>query len=526
MDVLTRAATTGTSREAPPATGLPTDDLLGSTPRSPERNLLLRAGMYAVYRAAGRRGEVGVEEPVPAPDEMLPACSAKAAEVLRRLLAAQRTEILREALDRLRLARLRVPHALLPLALDVQRTELRSAVAAVLGERGPWLATQNPDWGWAVTTRGSGDDETVWEEGALGERVSTLRHVRDRDPALGLALVEDVWKSEKADARVAMVTALGTGLSPGDEPFLERALDDRSGRVRGAAATLLARIPDSDYAARAATRADSVLAGYEPPAGDLRGVAAGLSRRGHAGRLAVEPPEHPDEGWQRDLPGDGPERGVGQKAWWISRALSVVPPAHWEEHFGVAPSELIAAARGDWEMALLAGWCRASALHRDSSWAAPLWRACYRLEHDLEGWQTWQFALPLANMLPQSDLASAIGRLPKNGEMSFRLSSTLQAVSDPWQPELSEAFLEGLRGRISGICQHGPAQEEEPWVTALVHASVSLAPECLIRATGFRESLERCPGLPEHALRRWVPELEKFEETLELRRRLVEEVPL
>ena len=525
MDALTRAATTGTSREAPPASGLPTDDLLGSVERSPERDLLLRAGMHAVYRAAGRRGETGVEGPGPAPGETLPACSAKAAEIVRWLLVGQRIEMLSEALDRLGLAGLRVPHALLPAALDVKQTGLRPAVAAVLGDRGLWLAKQNPEWRWA--TGGSEEpDETVWEEGALGERISTLRRIRGRDPRSGLMRVEDVWRSEKADARVAMVEALETGLSSGDEQFLERALDDRSVRVREAAAMLLARIPDSAYAGRAAARADTVLVRYEPPAGGLRGVAEGLSRRGHAGRLAVEPPDHPDAGWGRDLPGGMPEHGVGEKAWRVSRVLSVVPPAHWEEHFGVTPSDLIAAARGDWEMALLAGWCRASVLHRESSWAVPLWRACYRLERDLEGWQTWHIALSMANLLPQSDLALAIGQLPKNGEMPFRLSSTLQAISDPWQPDLSEAFLEGLRGRISGICQYGPAQGEEPWVAALPHASLSLASECLKRATGFREHFERCSGLPDHALRRWGPELETFEETLELRRKLVEEIPL
>jgi hypothetical protein len=527
VDALTRVATTGTSREAPPASGLPTDDLLGGAEMNPERNLLLRAGMHAVYKSAGRRAETGVEAPVPAPEETLPACSARAAEIVRRLLTGQRPEILREALDRLRLAGLRVPHALLPAALDVRQTELRPAVAAVLGERGLWLATQNPDWGWAVATGASEEaDEAVWEEGAVGARISTLHRVRGQDPVLGLAWVEDVWKSEKADARVAMVKALETGLSSGDEVFLEGALDDRSVRVREAAATLLARIPDSAYAGRAAARADAILVRYEPPAGGLRGVATGLSRRGHAGRLAVEPPEHPDAGWSRDIPGDVPERGVGEMAWRISRALSVVTPAHWEKHFGVTAPDLISAARGDWEMALLAGWCWASMLHRESSWAVPLWQACYRLEHDVEGWQTWQIALSMANLLPQSDLALSIGQLPKNGEMPSRLSSTLQAISGPWQPDLSEAFLEGLRRRISGICQYGPAQGEEPWVTALPRASISLASGCLQQASGFRDSLERCPGLPDHALRRWGPELERFEETLELRRKLVEEIPL
>ena len=525
MDALTRVATTGTSREAPPAGGLPTDDLLGGTQRSPERELLLRAGMHAVYGAAGRKAESGVEAPAPAPAETMPACSARAVEILRRLFAAQRHEVLSEALDRLRLAGLRLPHALLPVALQVHQKALRPAVAAVLGERGLWLATQNPDWGWAVAPS-NGTEETTWQEGALGERIFSLRRVRGRDAGMGLAWVEDVWNSEKADSRVAMVKALETGQSSGDEEFLEGALDDRSVRVREAAAALLARLPDSDYARRTATRAEAILVGYEPPTGGVRGVAAGLSRRGHTGRLAVEPPEHPDAGWRRDLPGDGPERGVGDKSWRISQALSVVTPTHWEKHFGVTPSDLISAARGDWEMAVFEGWCRASVLHRESSWAVPLWRACYRFEHDLEGWQTWQIALSMANLLPQSDLALIIGQLPKNGQMPSRLASTLQAISEPWQSDLSEAFLKGLRRRISVICQYGSAQGEEPWVTALPHASLSLASGCLERATGFRERLEGCSGLPDHALRRWGPELERFEGTLELRRKLVEEIPL
>jgi hypothetical protein len=113
MDALTRAAVAGTSREKPPASGLPTDGLFESAAgKSPQRELLLRAGTRAVYRAAGRLAESGIEAPQPAPDETVSACSAKAAELLGRLLVDQRTSILVEALERLRLAGLRLPHAL------------------------------------------------------------------------------------------------------------------------------------------------------------------------------------------------------------------------------------------------------------------------------------------------------------------------------------------------------------------------------------------------------------------------------
>jgi hypothetical protein len=183
MDALTRAAVAGTSRETPPASGLPTDGLLESAAgKSPERELLLRAGTRAVYRAAGLVAESGIDAPQPAPDETIPVCSAKAAELLGRLLVDQRTSILLEALERLRLAGLRLPHALLPGAMNVEE-EMRPAVAAVLGERGRWLVRLNPEWAWAVGDEG--DLRDVWDEGALKERTSVLRRVRGRDPALG-----------------------------------------------------------------------------------------------------------------------------------------------------------------------------------------------------------------------------------------------------------------------------------------------------------------------------------------------------
>jgi hypothetical protein len=490
---------------------------------SPERNLLLCAGMHAVYRAAGRRAETGVEAPEPAPEETLPACSARATEVVRQLLVGRRDDVLREALERLRLVGLRLPHALLPAALDVQQKELRPAVGAVLGERGRWLAGLNPAWGWVGATGGSEDDETIWGEGALEERISALRRVRRRDPGRGLRWVEGVWKSEMADVRAEMVAALGTGLTSGDEPFLERVLDDRSVRVRVAAATQLARIPASAYAERAMARADAVLAGYEPP-------STGLLRRRRAGSLVVEPPEDVDGGWRRDLPGvDKAPRGTGEKAWMISRSLAVAPLDHWEDRFGLSPEELVAATQGnDWEPAVLVGWCQADALHGDLGWALPLWERSYRLPDDSEGRQVWSVAQELAPRLPQDGLARALPELlrGRSVQMSGRLASTLLALPAVWSPGLSRVFVEHLRAHLEASAADPPSGGGEQWVHTLPHAAVALSPEVLEAVTGMHNVLQGLKGNEDWRVRWLSAEVRKFEETLELRRTLVEEIPL
>ena len=533
MDAITRAAITGTSREAPPAGDLPTDHLLGSArDRSPERDLLLRAGMYAVYRAAGRKAETGIEAPVPASEEMLHACTAKAAEIVRQLLTGRRDDILYEALERLRLAGLRLPHALLPSALDVQHRELRPDVAAVLGERGRWLARFNPAWTWVGLRAGAVTaevDEAVWEEGSLPERLDALGRVRGLDADQGLRWVDEVWKTEKAEVRAGMVAALETGLSTGDEPLLERALDDRSVRVREAAAELLARIPGSAYAGRAVARADAVLVGYEQARGGLLG-------RRRAGGFVVEPPEDVDGGWRRDLPGvDKPPQGVGEQAWGISRAIAAVPPGHWEKRFGVGPSGLVAGAHGEWEAALLVGLCRAARLHGNESWALPLWRRCYEV-FDAGGEYTiaWGATRPLVPLLPQPELAAALRELLRNGEMTVRMVHALDALPGPWAHEFGIWYLESLRDRVHRAFSTS-SDSGDRWTDTLGIAAEKLPPSCFRYAhvsppdeASYALEGEDFPNVqrePYH-LGNWRRELEKFGETLDLRRRLVKEIPL
>ena len=514
MDALTRAAVAGTSRETPPASGLPTDGLFESaTGKSPQRELLLRAGTRAVYRAAGRVAESGIDAPQPSPDETIPVCSAKAAELLGRLLVDQRTSILLEALERLRLAGLRLPHALLPGAMNVVE-ELR---VAVLGERGRWLARLNPEWAWAVGDEG--DLRDLWDEGDLKERTSVLRRVRGRDPALGRAWLSETWRQEKADARSAMLEAFEENLSPEDEPFLESSLRDRSMKVRAVAADLLARLPGSAYALRYAERAEAIIAGYEPP-------YTGFLGRRRSGKLMVELPPAVDEGWKRELPGEAsPPRKMGERAWTVVRTLEVIPPVYWERRFGATPEELVAAARGEWEAVLLTGWRRAAVRHGQESWTWPLWRRWHEApetQHDFTS--TLELPRLLAPLLPHVEL----GRSLRSSGMSHELAYTLNALPGPWDEELSLLYLEELRKHVPRTFARN-RDVSDPWLGTPQPAAERIALSCLDHAT----VLQPDEVLPERmfsdgqVLRYyWREKLEKFEETLELRRRLVKEIPL
>lgn len=85
-------------------------------------------------------------------------------------------------------------------------------------------------------------NESNWTDAPVARRVKLLEEVRTRDAAAGRALLETVWASESADARVRLIPVLQTGLSEDDEQFLQSAVKDRAPRVRGVAQRLLARL--------------------------------------------------------------------------------------------------------------------------------------------------------------------------------------------------------------------------------------------------------------------------------------------
>jgi len=335
-------------------------DLAGGSPAA----LLDRAAALTVARRAGQLPTGGITAPPSAPHDPAPLVGPAAAARLAGLLesgprqmggpyADTRAELLVEWLTIAAERGLRVPGEMLPALLDAARRqrELRPLALAAGGPGAGWLATQRDDWrylGGETDMVGAADPES-WELGTVGQRVGYLTATRRTDAAAGRELLAAGWDRESPEDRVALLGALSTGLSTGDEEFLEQALDDRRKEVRAVAVDLLATLPGSAYEARMARRATACL------------------RVGKV--LSVTPPDHCDADLRRDGVSARPPAGVGERAWWLEEILAGAPLSVW----GESPEAFLARPVTDgWREVVVRGLARAAAARRAADWAGPL----------------------------------------------------------------------------------------------------------------------------------------------------------
>ncbi|WP_330332106.1 DUF5691 domain-containing protein [Streptomyces sp. NBC_00536] len=341
---------------------------------SPEA-LLDAAAVTAVRRRAGLRPAAAGPRPDPAAPDPRPAPPDAARRRLAQLLAGRTggggrrgaapdlTELLPQWLAAAVRHGYRAPAALVPALLDAARarTDLRPQALALAGGRGRWLARLNPEWRFALRGGAGGgelpapDDragvERLWQEGLFAERVALLGAVRAHEAAAAPLLLSTTWATERAEDRLMFLDSLRSGLSQDDEPFLERALGDRSRNVRATAAELLSALPGSALAGRMAERALACV-----------------------GPDGVVPPGECDAGMQRDGVVERPPAGRGERAWWLGQLVEAAPLSCWRERFGgLDPAGILAlpVAEG-WAEELHAAWCRAAVRQRDPLWSKAL----------------------------------------------------------------------------------------------------------------------------------------------------------
>ncbi len=247
---------------------------------------------------------------------------------------------------------------------------------------------------------------------------------------------------------------LRDGLTLADEPFLEAALDDRAAGVRATAAGLLAALPGSGYAQRAADRARAAL--------ELR----------HSVRGPVLVPVPPAE-WTPVMGRDGiphdPPQGtrIPHGAWWLTQVLARAPLSTWD------PEAVHTVVAGDLAPEVHAGWRAAARREGDQQWIAALLAGPPRLDERTTVFRTqvWVPDVELAAALPPMARAARIAHLLRTDPASLRLAE-LESCPRPWPRALADAVLT----RIAGAASRG--EPITPAVRELVrHAGAGLPAE-------------------------------------------------
>jgi hypothetical protein len=474
-DDLAAAATVGLSHRTLPLTGsfaaqlsgVPAEHVAALATGDQATALLDAAALMVCARRAGARPGPGVACPAPAAPDQAPEVPARAADLLVQALALDPV-LLADLLTAATRAGYLAPAPLLPRLLDaaVKHKALRPAVAAVLGNRGRWLAGYRPDWqrvsdavlpagaavlpaGAAVfpapaaslpagtgtgpdALAGSAGADRVWETGRRGERHAYLEALRARDPAAAAGLLAAGWSRETGDDRADLLAVLACGLSAVDEEFLEAALDDRKASVRAAGRELLARLPGSAFNRRAVERAAPLLR---------------LERQAVRREcLVASMPEAADAAAVRDgISAQPPGSGVGARAWLLTQMIAAVPLAEWVTRFGREPDRIATLpVAGGLGPDVHAGWRRAAVRQACWPWAAAMLAAGAPGPVTERLAPAWTPDDQLAGILPPDARVARAVTLLTSGPPSAEAIAVVAACPGPWPGSLAGAVMAAL----------------------------------------------------------------------------------
>lgn len=452
---LVKTALLGSER-APVPSGTPNDiQLAGLLSQLKQENreaaLLRSAALVAIYERAGLVAESAAEASLPVcASDHLPRCGPGAAAYLRRILEGQYRLLLPEFLAALRAIGKRVPEEMLPAVLAAAKTISANLVLEVIGRRGQWLAGLNPEWGF-IGTQVAVED---WETGTRAGRVVLLRHLRNSNPEKAISLLESTWNTDAPEDRSAFVAELQHGLCLQDEPFLEKALDDRRKEVRKKAASLLMSLPQSALVERMRQRVVPLV---------RLESSSRLKKNLGKPSLQIDLPQECDDAAQRDGVELNPPQGLGQKAWWLQQMVCAIPPQRWENHLQLSPEQAVAAFDGsEFRSALLPAVAEAARRHRNPRWAGALVLTAFQhiKESKVKGMAVLgglpNDLLDTVAVMEESDRdAFVIEHLDRRGAaadsvLALRL---LDSCPGPWSRALAESLLSLLRHMVGQMTE-------------------------------------------------------------------------
>lgn len=391
QDIL-KTAIVGTERNA---FALPNDALgkllamLDANAR--EATLLSAAATVALYERAGQLPAVEQQSlPAPAELEDMPYCNAQAAQHLALMLSGEFAEALLEWFAALIVAKRRVPEEHLSALLQwgKPRTSLHEAISASIGQRGLWLARQNPAWDYIAGEI----NEAEWHTGAHVARLVLLKRVRAAKPAEARRLITATWNEDSPKQRAEFLATLYTNLSAADEDFLETVLDDRSTLVRRVAADLLSELPDSAFVQRMIAHAQPLFSFAKKARGKYE--------------IEITLPTERTEAMIRDGI-TAKKLNIGEKTWWLQQMVRAIPVNVWEQTSGWQVADLLSACKkSEWKDVLLGAWLESAWRQNRVDWMQAIFSAS-SLKHKLptqltDHWNKQNFEALITDLLRET----------------------------------------------------------------------------------------------------------------------------
>lgn len=347
-------------------------------------------------------------------------CSPRTARHLRLILKGTFEPALPEFIFHLNKNKKQLPPDSLPDLLDQcqKDKELWEKMAPAIGERGHWLLAQNPDWQFQMP---SAEPEN-WATSNKEERLHILQMLRKSAPKQAIELLESTWKEEGLKDKVDFLGMLEANLSKEDEPFLEYCLDEKRKEVRGIAANLLSKIPESGLVQRMIER----LVDWMKWEGE---------------QLQINMPDALDKGAQRDgIATKKTSNKGGIKAGWLKHVLSMVSPAMIASSFQRTPTQILQSMlKSDWAESLLEAIIETIVQQPNEKWLD----AILNLWIENEGWAIWKsksFTKSLMHISPTQFNQTAIESLKRNKNMLEEKSAVTQLIQQNthlWETELS-----------------------------------------------------------------------------------------
>lgn len=497
---LLRIALLGTRQSGETMPALPT----GSTPADgPEQQLLLAAGTLALVQKAGFLAPAApAAPPAPAPAETGEPLGPLGTECFRALLASNRYSAFRtDYWTQLEQRQRLVPPTLLVAALNSAdlRLHLPGSLSAILGERGHWLARQNPAWQPVLAKVHPAQDLATWETGSLHDRRFFIQRLHETDPEQARQLLVAALPTERAATQAALLAELEHSVTGADEPLLETYLGAKSKEVRQTVMPLLVRLPHSALVERLWQRAAPLLTLKRPLIG--------------RNKLEVALPENWDKTWLADGLEQKDDRFEGgERAGWLGQLLTLLPPGRWAAQLQVSAEELLTLAEAtEWSHLLLRAWSRAAYLHKDKAFAAPLMLRHFTQPNLLFHQQATHLTWVLSE---DEKIALLRGMLPiKDKGSPFVLPDFLGYIHVPWPADIVSAALECIAKVLAPIVTN-PYGEPHQRLSTLLYRLASYVPLTLASqcTAALRPVGESYPLV--------APLIEQFVDSLQFRQQL------